>query len=81
MDKFLADHLWVDSHVIATPILADIDGDGDSELIVPVTYYFDLFGGGGVVLIYILTSILGGTQKAVHRVVKQMTGGINIIIL
>ena len=34
--------VYVDAHVLATPVLVDYDEDGVmSELIVPVTYYYD----------------------------------------
>ena len=36
--------IFVDPHVLATPTLADTNGDGfASELVVPVSYYFDPF--------------------------------------
>ncbi|EGC33355.1 hypothetical protein DICPUDRAFT_56468 [Dictyostelium purpureum] len=34
-------YTWVDSHVLATPVIADIDDDGIKELIVSVSYYYD----------------------------------------
>ena len=33
--------IFVDAHVLATPVLADIDADGNTDLVVPVSYYFD----------------------------------------
>lgn len=36
-----AKHLWVDAHVLSTPVIADLDGDGRPELIAGVSYYFD----------------------------------------
>ncbi len=38
------EYVFVDPHVLATPAIADIDGDGHEELVVPVrcartTYY------------------------------------------
>ena len=37
----------MDPHVLATPTLADLDGDGmASDLVVPVSYYFDPFQYG-----------------------------------
>jgi hypothetical protein len=36
-----SDFLFVDSHVLATPILADLDKDNHEDLIIPVSYYFD----------------------------------------
>ncbi|XP_031485619.1 protein DEFECTIVE IN EXINE FORMATION 1 [Nymphaea colorata] len=31
----------IDSHVLCTPVIADIDGDGVSEMVVAVSYFFD----------------------------------------
>lgn len=37
-----SDYVFVDPHVLATPIISDTDGDGIyAELVVPVSYYFD----------------------------------------
>lgn len=33
--------IWVDAHVLATPVLADLTGDGRPELIATVSYFFD----------------------------------------
>lgn len=35
------DDVWVDAHVLATPVIADITGDGQPELILSVSYFFD----------------------------------------
>ena len=36
------DHLWVDSHVLATPTLTDFNLDGEcDELVISVSYFFD----------------------------------------
>jgi hypothetical protein len=35
------DHVWVDAHVLATPAIGDVDGDGHPEVVVPVSYFFD----------------------------------------
>ncbi|EGG16788.1 hypothetical protein DFA_07766 [Cavenderia fasciculata] len=35
------DHVWVDGHILSTPVITDIDLDGHYELIVSVSYYFD----------------------------------------
>ncbi|GAM19231.1 hypothetical protein SAMD00019534_024060 [Acytostelium subglobosum LB1] len=34
-------HIWVDAHVLSSPIIADIDADGNMELIVAASYYYD----------------------------------------
>src|SRR3546814_40954 len=38
---FETQNLAVDAHVLATPAIADADNDGQIELIVPISYYFD----------------------------------------
>ncbi|KAL2337850.1 hypothetical protein Fmac_012296 [Flemingia macrophylla] len=35
------DYVNVDSHILCTPVIADIDNDGVSEMIVAVSYFFD----------------------------------------
>lgn len=35
------DFAFVDSHILCTPAIADIDGDGTDELVVSVSYFFD----------------------------------------
>eukprot|EP01114_Cavostelium_apophysatum_P007935 TRINITY_DN2015_c0_g1_i4.p1 TRINITY_DN2015_c0_g1~~TRINITY_DN2015_c0_g1_i4.p1 ORF type:complete len:619 (-),score=171.94 TRINITY_DN2015_c0_g1_i4:75-1931(-) len=35
-------YVYVDSHVLHTPVIADLDNDGGEDLIVPVSYYFDV---------------------------------------
>ena len=34
-------YLWLDPHILCTPALADIDGDGHDDLIVAASYFFD----------------------------------------
>lgn len=31
----------IDSHILCTPVIGDIDGDGREELVVAATYFFD----------------------------------------
>ncbi|MBA0726617.1 hypothetical protein Golax_002434 [Gossypium laxum] len=35
------DYVNIDSHILSTPVIADIDKDGVSEMIVAVSYFFD----------------------------------------
>ena len=35
--------VYVDAHVLSTPVLADVNSDGDAELVMAVSYYFDKF--------------------------------------
>lgn len=35
------DYVQIDSHILCTPVIADIDNDGVSEMIVAVSYFFD----------------------------------------
>ncbi|KAL3640714.1 Protein DEFTIVE IN EXINE FORMATION 1 [Castilleja foliolosa] len=37
----LEDYVHIDAHVLCTPVIADIDKDGVSEMIVAVSYFFD----------------------------------------
>ncbi|KAJ8533027.1 hypothetical protein K7X08_015916 [Anisodus acutangulus] len=37
----LEDYVDIDAHVLCTPVIADIDNDGVSEMIVAVSYFFD----------------------------------------
>ena len=34
-------HVYVDAHLLCTPSVADIDGDGRDELVLSVSYFFD----------------------------------------
>jgi hypothetical protein len=33
--------VWIDPHILCTPAIADLDGDGHDELVVSVSYFFD----------------------------------------
>ncbi|CAA7389852.1 unnamed protein product [Spirodela intermedia] len=37
----MEDYVDVDAHILCTPVIADIDNDGISEMIVAVSYFFD----------------------------------------
>ncbi|CAK9179759.1 unnamed protein product [Ilex paraguariensis] len=37
----LEDYVNIDSHILCTPIIADIDNDGVAEMVVAVSYFFD----------------------------------------
>ena len=34
-------YVYVDAHVLCTPVVADVDGDGREELVMSVSYFFD----------------------------------------
>ena len=36
-----SEYVYVDCHVSSTPVIVDIDGDGGSEVVFTVSYYFD----------------------------------------
>ncbi|CAD7696447.1 unnamed protein product [Ostreobium quekettii] len=40
-EKKESSHVYIDSHVLSTPVVADIDQDGVEELVVSVSYFFD----------------------------------------
>ena len=33
--------VWVDPHLMTTPSIGDIDGDGHDEMVLAVSYFFD----------------------------------------
>ncbi|RZC80586.1 hypothetical protein C5167_043167 [Papaver somniferum] len=35
------DYVNIDSHILSTPVIADIDNDGISEMVIAVSYFFD----------------------------------------
>ncbi|XP_042461489.1 protein DEFECTIVE IN EXINE FORMATION 1-like [Zingiber officinale] len=35
------DYVSIDSHILCTPVIADIDNDGTQEMVVAVSYFFD----------------------------------------
>ncbi|KAF8394949.1 hypothetical protein HHK36_018888 [Tetracentron sinense] len=37
----MEDYVNIDSHILCTPVIADIDNDGISEMVVAVSYFFD----------------------------------------
>ncbi|XP_070665985.1 protein DEFECTIVE IN EXINE FORMATION 1 isoform X2 [Malus domestica] len=37
----MEDYVDVDAHILCTPVIADIDNDGVSEMVVAVSYFFD----------------------------------------
>mmetsp|Transcript_10831 Transcript_10831/g.20033 ORF Transcript_10831/g.20033 Transcript_10831/m.20033 type:complete len:1046 (+) Transcript_10831:90-3227(+) len=38
--------VYVDPHVLSSPVLVDVNNDGDSELVMAVSYYFDKYSIG-----------------------------------
>ena len=71
-----SDFVYIDPHVLATPTIADTNGDGiANELVVPVSYYFDpFFYADGRNL-----DKLGGLER--DELVHFTAGGIVIIDL
>ena len=37
-----SDMVYIDPHVLSAPTLLDVDGDGVMELVLAVSYYFDM---------------------------------------
>lgn len=37
-----SDMVYIDPHVLSAPSLLDVDGDGIMELVVAISYYFDM---------------------------------------
>lgn len=43
-----SNYVFVDAHVLANPTIADVNNDGNMEIIIPVSYYFDKTEYAGV---------------------------------
>ena len=37
----MPEYVYIDAHIMTSPAIGDIDGDGREELVVPVSYFFD----------------------------------------
>lgn len=49
LDSSDPEYVYVDPHILATPVIADTNGDGvENELVIPVSYYFDPFYYGEI---------------------------------
>jgi hypothetical protein len=35
------DNVYIDAHILCSPVIADVDGDGHMELVIAVSYFFD----------------------------------------
>lgn len=69
-------YVYVDPHILATPTLADTDGDGlRNELVIPVSYYFDPYFYG----VPKNLAGLGGLEK--EEVQNFVAGGIVVVDL
>ena len=76
VDPSNPDYVFVDPHVLTTPILSDTDGDGIyAELVVPVSYYFDPHHYGDPHNLYDLNGL------GVDDLVNYVGGGVVIIDL
>ena len=76
LDPSDAEMVYVDPHILATPVLADTNGDGiRNELIVPISYYFDPFYYGDPHMLL----KLGGLEK--DELVNFVAGAIVVIDL
>ena len=70
------DFVFVDPHVLATPTIADTNGDDEAdELVVPVSYYFDPFAYGDTHKV----DELGGMDK--NDLVNFAAAGVVVIDL
>ncbi len=73
--------VYVDAHILATPAIADLDGDGAEELVVAVSYFYDRqyyekevgIRAGCLPFSEELSPMLGGLQAAVHQL-QQFLG-------
>lgn len=76
LDPNSPEYVYVDPHILATPVVADTNGDGlENELVVPVSYYFDPFHYGSPHNL----AQLGGLEQ--NELVEFTAGGIVIVDL
>ena len=76
LDPNNPDYVYVDPHILATPVIADTNRDGvANELVVPVSYYFDPFHYGNPHNM----AQLGGLEQG--ELVEFTAGGIVVIDL
>jgi len=57
-------YVLIDAHVLSTPTLADVDGDGHVELILAVSYFFDKKTGASAAVPPSKGSSSGGGKEA-----------------
>lgn len=38
---FDTEYIYLDAHILSTPAIADIDADGNDELVIAVSYFYD----------------------------------------
>jgi hypothetical protein len=50
--------VFVDPHVLSSPVLVDVNGDGNMEIVMAVSYYFDKVEYAGKFLYYLLLCVL-----------------------
>jgi len=76
LDLADSNFVYVDPHVLATPLITDVDGDGVyAEMIVPVSYYFDSRFYGNLANLNRLNGLLSG------ELAKYVGGGVVVIDL
>ena len=76
VDPSNPDYVFVDPHVLTTPLLSDTDGDGIyAELVIPVSYYFDPHHYGDPHNLYDLNGL------GIDNLVNYVGGGVVIIDL
>lgn len=68
-------YVFIDPHVLATPVITDLNEDGDkSEMIIPVSYYFDNYQYGN-------EASIGKTKLSAEELVDYAAAGIVIVDL
>ena len=69
-------YVYIDPHVLATPLIADVDGNGGhTELVVAVSYYFDAYRYGNTLELERLNGMTG------PDLANYVAGGVVIIDL
>jgi hypothetical protein len=72
-----SNYVYVDAHVLANPTIADVNNDGNVEIIIPVSYYFDKVEYEGERVVALIIDI----RHLMHALLYRAKGGLRAVKL